>query len=306
MALIYKITNNINHKIYIGKTTRTAKIRWQEHLQEAKTNKSLSPLHLAIKEFGINNFTIEIVEDNISEELINEKEKYYIQKYNSCNQDIGYNILPGGDGGRVYSKLTDTDVKEIINILKDENSLLSFTQIGLQYNVVGSTIRSINNGTSWHQLNIDYPIRKYDTTGLTITKNIYKKIILELQDTKILMKDILKKYNLSESQLTAINQGNYCYNGQHNYYKTIYSGPFPIRAVNQAISEEIVIKILKEYLFSEQSLLSITKKYNVKNSTIIYIFQGKRRKELTKDFLLPIQQHKLENQKIFLNKYPIL
>ena len=117
MALIYKITNIKNNKIYIGKTTRTEKIRFYEHLQETVTNKSLSPLHLAIKEFGINNFTIEVIEDNIPDNEINDKEKYYIQIYNACDKDIGYNVLMGGDGGRVYSKLTDDNVKEIIAIL---------------------------------------------------------------------------------------------------------------------------------------------------------------------------------------------
>jgi group I intron endonuclease len=61
--LIYKITNLINNKIYIGKTIRTVELRWQEHIRDSKTGKT--PLYLAMQKYGINNFKIEIINDNI-------------------------------------------------------------------------------------------------------------------------------------------------------------------------------------------------------------------------------------------------
>lgn len=108
--------------------------------------------------------------------------------------------------------------------------------------------------------------------------------------------------------MIAINQGYYCYNGQHDFYKDIYSGPFPIRITNKQkmISKDLFLEILQEYLFSSKSLLSITQKYNINNSSVIYIMQGKRRKELTEDFILPIQKNKKQNQDIFIQKYPNL
>lgn len=308
MALIYKAINNINNKIYIGKTIRTLKDRIQEHQKEIKTKKSLSPFHLSIIKYGINNFSFEILEDNISNELINEKERYYIKKYNAQDKNIGYNIQSGGDGGFTYSKLSKEDVSQIINILLDKENLDSYQEIGKKFNVAPSTIESINKGISWTQVNLNYPLRKYNVIGLTLSKKKYNNIVNELKNTSILLKDICKKYNLSEQQITSINQGYFCYNGQHEYYKDIYSGPFPIRNTlnSQKISKEIFLKILSEYLFTNKSLLSITNKYKISNSSMVYILQGKRRKELTEDFILPIQKNKDKNKIIFQKKYSFL
>lgn len=70
---VYKITNLVNGKIYIGITKRNPKIRFNEHLSNKK-----ELLYKAKKKYGRENFSLEIIEDNISEDVINNKEKYYI------------------------------------------------------------------------------------------------------------------------------------------------------------------------------------------------------------------------------------
>jgi len=78
MALIYKITNKINNQSYIGKTIQPLKVRYQEHHQDCakylKNQKTSIPLYNAVNIYGWDNFTIEIIEDNIPNKLINEKE----------------------------------------------------------------------------------------------------------------------------------------------------------------------------------------------------------------------------------------
>lgn len=113
MGCIYKITNKINQKIYIGKTSREPELRWKEHLQYAthQPERYNTPLYLAMRKYGINNFHFEIVEDNIlDEQELNLKEQKYIQLYKSMSHQNGYNIVLGGDGGRTSSKLTEDDV----------------------------------------------------------------------------------------------------------------------------------------------------------------------------------------------------
>ena len=87
MATIYKITNNINNFCYIGKTIRPAEIRWQEHLRDYKKYKEKYncsiPLYNAMNKYGINNFTFKIIEKDIPNDEIDEKEKYYIKYYNA-------------------------------------------------------------------------------------------------------------------------------------------------------------------------------------------------------------------------------
>jgi group I intron endonuclease len=75
---IYKITNNINKKVYIGQTNNLKK-RWNEHKRLGNSNNSSkksinSKLYSAMKKYGVENFTIEVIEE--STENYNEREKY--------------------------------------------------------------------------------------------------------------------------------------------------------------------------------------------------------------------------------------
>lgn len=112
---IYKITNLINGKVYIGKTQFSIEERWIEHIHDSQRERcEKRPLYDAFNKYGIENFQIEEIETNISDELINEKEQFYINQYRSyigfkdCN---GYNATLGGDG----KKYKEYVVKDIIN-----------------------------------------------------------------------------------------------------------------------------------------------------------------------------------------------
>lgn len=305
MALIYRITNLINNKIYIGKTTRTLEARWTEHHKcyksYIKKNGTTIPLYNAIHKYGFNNFKIEIIEDNISNEEINNKEKYYIKYFNAQIKYDNYNVTEGGDGGRTWNKLSEKEVEEIKNFLCDEENLASFTALGEIYGVHETTIHGINSGIYWRKENTKYPLRKYDVTGLTITKSEYKNIINEIQDITIPLKDLQSKYNLSEEQVTSINQGYYCYNGKHNYYKEIYSGPFPIRKNKNIPIKCDFVELLYEIIFTTKSFAKIGEKFNIPGNTIQYIALGRRRKEITNDYKVPLRQHIEENKKFFMS-----
>lgn len=104
MLGIYKITNDINGKIYIGQSINIEK-RIKEHFWKAECQKDVSYnsiLHLAIRKYGKENFSWEILEE-CSVENIDEKEKYYIKKFNSISPN-GYNILEGGQKIRAIPK----------------------------------------------------------------------------------------------------------------------------------------------------------------------------------------------------------
>lgn len=299
--LIYKITNLINNKIYIGKTVRTLEIRWKEHLQYSK--KENTPLYQAIRKYGKDNFSIEVIHDNINSITeLNRLETYYIQQYHSLSHENGYNIGLGGDGGRVSSKLSEQDVQEIIEILSDINNLLSYKEIGELYNISTSVIEQINLGNSWYQNNLSYPIRKYNVTGLTISRDKYKQIIDKILNSSDSLKQIAKDFNLSEGQITAINQGYNCYNN-HKYYENIYNGIYPIRKDERQFSDdELLEQAIKDIIFTNLSMAKIGEKYNIKGNTLTYIQQGKRHKELTKDFLVPLRKYQKENQEIYFQK----
>lgn len=96
--VIYKVTNLVNQKIYIGKTYDFEK-RKREHLYDIGDD---IPFHRALKKYGLENFSWEIIDNANSDEELREKEIYWIKKLNSCihfENSNGYNITIGGEGG---------------------------------------------------------------------------------------------------------------------------------------------------------------------------------------------------------------
>lgn len=86
---IYKTTNKLNGKIYIGQK-KSEKFLHEKYLGSGKI------LHQAILENGKENFSIELLEECDTSEQLNEREIYWISFYNSTNPEIGYNLSKGG------------------------------------------------------------------------------------------------------------------------------------------------------------------------------------------------------------------
>lgn len=103
---IYKITNIINNKVYIGKTTRPSFLeRIHQHIIGAKAimcGKNDNPTHLqkAINKYGVNNFKFEKLCSCKTEETLNILETAFIKKYKSYISNFGYNKTMGGDGNK--------------------------------------------------------------------------------------------------------------------------------------------------------------------------------------------------------------
>lgn len=100
--IIYKVTNKINGKIYIGKTYNLEK-RKKQHIGDIDNG---LPFHNALKKYGIDNFEWEIVDKANSDSEIREKEIQWIKKCNSCisfPNSNGYNITLGGEGGTSWN-----------------------------------------------------------------------------------------------------------------------------------------------------------------------------------------------------------
>lgn len=101
---IYKITNTINNKIYVG-MAKDVDVRWKYgHL--ASANKLISGIPLkyksllydAMKKYGVDNFKIEVIEECPIENM-GEREEFWIDKLNSRDPNVGYNICKGGSRG---------------------------------------------------------------------------------------------------------------------------------------------------------------------------------------------------------------
>lgn len=104
---IYKITNLVNGKLYIGQTKHNVDTRFKEH------SKASSIIGRAIRKYGKDNFTIEIIEEVEDYSTIDARETYWINAYDSTNCDCGYNVSTGGQGVHGYNHTDET--KKIIS-----------------------------------------------------------------------------------------------------------------------------------------------------------------------------------------------
>ena len=129
MGIIYRITNTVNDKVYIGKTSHTLGKRWKEHYRNK--NKYNYPLYFAMRKYGFDKFMIEIIE-YVDDNILNQREIYWIKMYDSFK--TGYNCTLGGEGNMLINK------QEVYNLWDDG---LSIEQIVEKTNHDRSSIRKI-------------------------------------------------------------------------------------------------------------------------------------------------------------------
>ena len=99
MSYIYKIVNDINDKVYIGKTNFSIEKRFKEHCRDAfKKRNEKRPLYAAMRKYGIEHFQIELIEETDNPE---DREIYWINYFGSYSK--GYNATKGGDGKQLYN-----------------------------------------------------------------------------------------------------------------------------------------------------------------------------------------------------------
>ena len=109
--IIYKITNKITNKCYIGKTNGTIESRFKKHIQNAKKRINRR-LYDSMNYHGYENFYIEQIASASTITELNEKEIRYIDEFNSMTPN-GYNMTIGGDGGNTLLNWSDEDRKAL-------------------------------------------------------------------------------------------------------------------------------------------------------------------------------------------------
>lgn len=109
---IYKITNNINNKCYVGQTVRTVDIRYKEHFTKySKNSKYKSALYNAMEKYGKENFSVNTIEECDCLSNLNEREIFWIKELNTLAPN-GYNLKTGGSSGGNLSEITKQKIRE--------------------------------------------------------------------------------------------------------------------------------------------------------------------------------------------------
>lgn len=133
--LIYRVTNLVNGKVYIGKYEGTrVQSRWKTHLSEARRG---SPyyLHNAIRKYGPEAFAVEVIDNAAASFDLVERERFHIAQHQSFKPEIGYNSTMGGEGILGFKHTLETRKKTSETLMGHEVSSktrekLSKVQIG--------------------------------------------------------------------------------------------------------------------------------------------------------------------------------
>lgn len=97
--IIYKITNLVNGKIYVGQTAYPLAVRWNAHVRYALAGGDGTRLAFAVRKYGRESFVVERIAEADSRDLLNELERKYIAELRSYLPEFGYNLAMGGSGG---------------------------------------------------------------------------------------------------------------------------------------------------------------------------------------------------------------
>lgn len=305
MADIYRIINKINGKRYIGYTSKDYKIRFRQHIINAryvhknKKNKK-TILNKAIYKYGEENFMVEKIMD-VCDKCWKTVEQLCIEYENTTNIDNGYNMTKGGDlppktygQFNVQSHLSDVDYKNIILDLK--NYEYDITDIANKYNVHCDTVYRINGGKIRHDSNMSYPIR-----DMSKNENKANVIVSLLVNYDLNYEEISILVNCKRTTVMEINNG-------HTQLKVTKNLKFPIREHVENewnkihIDKRLIYKLKYETFIKEGGCLEIIEfliNSNLNLSQISRIFKVDPSK------ISRINSGDFSNRGVSFLKYPI-
>lgn len=147
--IVYKATNIVNGKKYVGQTTNTLEYRKDQHRRDSmRKNRPHTRFLEAIKEHGFDNFSFEVIEECDTIEVLHSREQHWIRFYDTTNKENGYNL----DSGGIYCVKSESTKQKI-----SESSKLSWQNPdsakrmmdGLRKGTDTAKHRAVNNYVEW-------------------------------------------------------------------------------------------------------------------------------------------------------------
>lgn len=277
---IYKYLNKINQKTYVGQTNNYHN-RYRAHKSAALNHNSSEydyPLHAAIRKYGLDNFDFVILEtlpDDTNQDIVDERECYYITQYQSLVSQHGYNISQGGQGyrpePRSYEQILEdsrlfsaAEIQDIqARLINDEE----FADIEQLYapRLKHSFLLNINIGYNFKDPKLSYPLKKFSKSRLT--QQEIREIKERIKSGEI-YRTIRNDYGInSDGFISGINSGRYFYDENEIY-------PLCAKKCNKRTPKAWVEGIIDDLLHSNLSQKDISVKWDKSTSTVYKINHG--------------------------------
>lgn len=285
-GFIYKITNKVNNKVYIGQTRYTVEFRWRQH-QHKQDN---CYFHNAIRKWGVDNFTVEILE-KCDVDLLDSREIFYIAKYDSYKS--GYNSTLGEEGNKKIM-FTDSQYEEIEGLYKagfsnnkiatlfkvDKSTIVKIlTQLGVKlrtnklkinHQEFLEIVKDYKSGHSLKSL-----AKRYDCDGKTL-KEFLKRKGVNIKDRYSILKDWEAQKNLIDDYLDGRLKLTEIQTKYHCSYNTLLK-ILSINGISKGkkhfkMNADECLAAIK--MFNEGKKISaIAKRFGVDKSTIYSLFR---------------------------------
>lgn len=291
--LIYAYKKRSNDQIvYIGQTVNL-KTRHLQHIKYDPYNKNKKeynyPLSRGIRKYGEEEYELIILESNLKKDELDEREKYWINKYNTYWN--GYNQTLGGNSFSSKPIFTEEKIDQVISMLQQEE--YSYKDIISKTGISMTHIYNINNGIRRRKNDIKYPIRTKNTKhtkGLKFSPKENQEIHELISKSDLSFIEISKKYNCIPETIQAINNGD-----TQNYKLPNYS--YPLRPFEQTkimrttkLTKQQIIQIHDLLKNSQLSIKEIAKNFQVNRTVITNINLGRTQYYILPDYIYPIRQ----------------
>lgn len=295
-GIVYKITNKVNGKSYIGQTRYTVEFRWKQH-QHKKDN---TYFHNAIHKYGVENFSIEVLEE-CDVELLNSREIFYIAKFDTFSN--GYNLTIGGNGNRrllldnKYDEIEElylsgfssnkiatiynVDKSSIVKILKQLGVKIRNNKLNINHQEFLELVQDYKSGYSLKELS-----KRYDCTSVGLKEFLQRKgvdirikynilddkeaqwsMINDYLDGSMKLSEIQSKYHCSYNTFTKIlSLHGIDKKGKGTHFKLKEAECLEvIRLFNSGIP---VQKLANKFEVNKSTIYSLLKRYNINYLTV--------------------------------------
>ena len=280
---IYIMKNDINDKVYIGQSINSEE-RFKSHCKGAYDN---SIIDRAIAKYGKEHFWYEILENQV--ENYNDREKYWIMKYNSVKPN-GYNIMSGGESPPIYkgdnhpsTELSDHDVVLLKNDLANTN--ISYSDLAKKYKISKRQVLRINHGVSRNKLEEKYPIRKNPNTSNKLTDEDVDIIIDLLKYSYQFCGEIARQFSVDVHVVDRLNTGKTYYRKNEQYPIRKWKSCGKVDFTYEQVTE--IIELLKT---TDMSFRKIAKMYGGRHPQISQICYGTTKKYVRENEKYPLRK----------------